>query len=65
MEEWDINQSLYSIFFSQYSSIPTFQLPIAFHLFVGFDGADVMPVTFVDDDPPDRPRFFYDSSDKD
>jgi hypothetical protein len=36
-----------------------------FEPFVGFYGADVMPLAFVNDDPPDRAGFFYHSSDKD
>lgn len=43
-----------------YSNIPV----ISLQFFIGFDGADVVPVAFVDDDPPDRSRFFHDSSDK-
>src|SRR4030042_5024862 len=35
-----------------------------FQTFVGFDGTDVLPLTVVYDDPPDRSRFFHDLSDK-
>jgi hypothetical protein len=35
-----------------------------FQAFIGFDGADVVPLAFVDNDAPDRSRLFYDPSDK-
>jgi hypothetical protein len=59
-----IMTSLSFLISSQHSNIPTFQLSAGFQPFVDFDGADVMPLAFVYDDPPDGSALLHDSPDK-